>query len=84
MGEKEYERGLRTAYRFMMLHCMRNLDIDADITSLEKKVAQLTAEREEAISVLRSLCEDCGDNDWEETLHLADIIDKHLGKHLDR
>jgi len=39
-------------------------------------------EREEAIMVLRGLCEHFGDNDWNESLHLADVIDKHLGKHL--
>lgn len=40
------------------------------------------AERKETIMVLRILCKYFGDNDWDENLHLADIIDKHLGRHL--
>lgn len=40
------------------------------------------SEREMAISVLRGLCEYFGDNDWDTDLHLADIIDKHLGNYL--
>jgi predicted secreted protein len=40
------------------------------------------SEREQAIAALRRVCEEHGDNDWDESLHLADIIDKHLGRHL--
>ena len=46
------------------------------------KSARLISEREEAVAVLRSLCAEFGDNDWPDNLHLADIIDKHLGRHL--
>lgn len=84
MSEQDYIQGSRNAYRFMMLHCMRELDVETEPEKLEKKVALLVAEREEAISILRGICADCGDNDWEDNLHLADIIDKHLGKYLDR
>ncbi|SHH33704.1 hypothetical protein [Desulfofustis glycolicus] len=84
MGEQDYIRGSRNAYRFMMLHCLRELDIETDAEKLEKKIVQLVAEREEAISVLRDICRDCGDNSWSDDLHLADIIDKHLGRHLGR
>jgi len=84
MREQDYIRGSRSAYRFMMLHCMRELDVETDAEKLEQKVAQLAAEREEAIGVLRDICRDCGDNDWSDDLHLADIIEKHLGRHLDR
>lgn len=41
------------------------------------------AEREAAIAALRRLCAAHGDNDWPESLHLADIIEKHLGRHLE-
>jgi FtsZ-binding cell division protein ZapB len=45
--------------------------------------ASLLAERTAAVAALRSLCEDMGaSNDWPPTLHLADVIDKHLGRHL--
>jgi hypothetical protein len=39
-------------------------------------------EREKTISALRELCAAFGDNDWPNDLHLADVIEKHLGKHL--
>lgn len=42
----------------------------------------LIKERQEAINALRSICEDHGDNDWNDNLHLADIINKHLGDNL--
>jgi hypothetical protein len=31
---------------------------------------------------LRNLCRDFGDNDWDDDLHLADVVEKHLGRHL--
>lgn len=39
-------------------------------------------ERTAAIAILRELCAEFGDNSWPDTLHLADVIEKHLGKHL--
>lgn len=39
-------------------------------------------ERREAITMLRSICHDYGDNDWPDDLHITDIIDKHLYRHL--
>jgi predicted secreted protein len=42
----------------------------------------LVLEREAAVQALREMCRDFGDNDWPEDLHLADILDKHLAKHL--
>lgn len=48
----------------------------------ELKIAELIQERAEAISILRDACEHHGDNDWPDGLNLADIIDKHLVRHL--
>lgn len=42
----------------------------------------LIKERAETIIALRSICEDHGDNDWEDNLHLADVVHKHLGDYL--
>ncbi len=83
MNEQDYMRGSGNAYRSMMLHCMRKLGVKTKTETLEREVTQLGAEREEAISVLRDICAVCGDNNWEENLHLADIIDKHLRRYLD-
>lgn len=48
-----------------------------------KKLFEFT-ERQETIKSLRGLCKDFGDNDWPDDLHLADVIEKHLGKYLVR
>ncbi len=39
-------------------------------------------ERGAAVAQLRSVCEDFGDNDWPDDLHLADVIEKHLARQL--
>ena len=43
----------------------------------------LIKERVRAIEALREICGEFGDNDWSDNLHLADIIEKHLRKHLE-
>ena len=77
MSEQDYLRGSKTAYRNMLATCLKHLSDDENIDA-----ARLIYERDEAISVLRDLCKYHGDNDWEDNLYLADIIDKHLGRHL--
>lgn len=78
MDEQSYIQGSRMAWLNMLGMCLRNLDIDDP----ERQKAAWVSEREEIIQQLRTICEEFGDNDWDETLHLADIIDKHLAKHL--
>jgi hypothetical protein len=39
-------------------------------------------ERSDVIKTLRSVCKSFGDNDWLDDLHLADVIEKHLARHL--
>lgn len=71
-----YTEGCKAIYKRLL---------DIAIMGLGQKqvdAARLLSERAEAIAVLRDLCESHGDNDWPATLNLADIIDKHLGKHL--
>lgn len=38
----------------------------------------LRRERESVIRLLREACEEYGDNDWPDTLHLRDVLEKHL------
>jgi len=77
--DKGYSEGKKAAWNFISNQCIMNLMPGTQKTSLE-----LLTERKETISVLRDLCMAYGDNDWPDSLHLADIIDKHLGIHLDR
>ncbi len=53
-----------------------------EISPTQKHKANLIIERQEAINMLRHICEEHGDNDWPDDLYLADIIEKHLHRHL--
>lgn len=76
--EQAYVRGQRAIWLRLLSECLRNLGYE----SPEAQQAGWITEREEAIAQLRDVCTHHGDNDWDETLHLADIIDKHLANHL--
>jgi predicted secreted protein len=39
-------------------------------------------ERAQVVRYLRYLCAQFGDNDWEDNLHLEDVIEKHLMRYL--
>lgn len=59
---------------------------DYDIDSVyepEADEARWLSEREQAVAMLRQVCEVHGDNDWPDDLHLADVIEKHLDRHLE-
>jgi hypothetical protein len=77
MDEKEYSRGQRSALVSMLKHCCRELGYNDEHVSKSGWIA----ERESAISTLRSICEDHGDNNWDDGLHLSDILCKHLDLH---
>lgn len=74
--EAAYLRGRKAVRREQLGEILRELDGE-DLT-LERMIA----ERTDAIATLRRICDKFGDNDWSDTLHLSDIIDKHLGDHL--
>ena len=81
--EESYARGHRAAFRYMLSMLLREFDINtADEDKLKVSLANMIAERQQAIAGLRELCEDFGDNEWEDNLHLADIIEKHLASYL--
>jgi predicted secreted protein len=76
--ETAYMNGSRMAWLLMLGQCLRHLGYDdPDV----RKVAWVT-ERTEAIHQLRDVCGDFGDNDWPDELSLADVIEKHLARHL--
>jgi len=78
MDETSYIQGSRTAWTAMLRTCLRNLDYESN----DKQLISLIEEREAVIAQLREICEVYGDNDWDNTLHLGDVIEKHLGRHL--
>jgi len=79
IDENSYNQGSRMAWRSMLQQCCRELGYD----DVEADKARWILEREEAISALRGVCSGHGDNDWEDNLHLGDIIEKHLHNNLE-
>jgi hypothetical protein len=78
VSEQDWITGNRAAYAAMIAECCRQLGVNDPAA----RAVRWIKEREEAVAVLRRLCKDHGDNEWEEDLHLADIIGKHLGRYL--
>jgi hypothetical protein len=77
-AEAAYRDGQRYVWRSMIAAAAQHLGItDPDAARLAWVV-----ERGETVALLRRLCEDLGDNDWPDDLHLADVIEKHLARHL--
>ena len=73
-----YEQGNRAALLGVLQHCCSQLGYGDS----EAKKASWILERETAVSALRSVCAEYGDNHWEKDLYLADIIEKHLHRNL--
>jgi hypothetical protein len=78
--EGSYVRGSRAAWLAMLELCLHQLGIDDP----EAGKVRWVSERARAILALRAICDNHGDNDWPDDLHLADAIEKHLGDHLER
>ena len=85
MTEKEseiHDQGYSEGQRMLLIRWLRQIHRDLGYDDPETKRSSWIIEREEAISMLRTTCRDFGDLDWQEDLHLSDIIDKHLARHL--
>jgi hypothetical protein len=57
---------------------------DDSETDVQAELNRLRNERDDVRKVLRCICEDFGDNDWPDDLHLVDVIYKHLYRHLEQ
>lgn len=76
--EQHWMQGRRSAYVSLLQTCLGELGYKGD----EAQKVLWIMEREQAIAKLREICAAHGDNNWDNELHLADIIDKHLFDHL--
>jgi hypothetical protein len=74
--EKAYIQGSRAAWTQMLRACINNLGYSSSTNE------DWIIEREGVISSLRILCQAFGDDDWDDTLDLQDIIEKHLADYL--
>jgi hypothetical protein len=78
MNEADYISGSRAAWCSMLQTCLMNLGVDDPAAG----AARWVLERESAVAALREAGNEFGDNDWPQELNLADVIDKHLLRHL--
>jgi len=81
MSEHDYSLGQRAAWLRLLRLALSELAAYTDLPQTVK-LARLAVEREETIAALRSLCERRGDNEWAEHDSLADVVEKHLARHL--
>lgn len=75
-NEKTYMHGYNAAMRSVLGFAIKELGYEN--VTLESALTQLADTR----IALRSVCAEFGDNDWPDELHLADVIEKHLARHL--
>lgn len=78
LNDQHYLMGQRAALLNQMRNSLREMGYNEEFTK-----ERMIMEREDAINALRSICMEHGDNDWNEDLHMADIINKHLGNYLE-
>lgn len=76
--EAAYMNGRKTAWLTILKDALEGLGYDGP----EFHAAKWAVERAEIVAMLRYVCGRHGDNDWPDDLNLADVIDKHLNKHL--
>jgi hypothetical protein len=83
LEEQAYMSGARMQLRKLLGFAIRELVSFDTETDPQLVIARLLAEREDAVAALRRVCAGHGDNDWTVDLHLADVIEKHLERHLE-
>lgn len=81
--ERDYYDGRRDALTKMLAHVVTELGELGYGADYDVGGARWIVEREQAVAALRNLCEQFGDNDWPDNLHLADVIEKHQGRYLE-
>lgn len=84
-NDRHFIRGERAVYRRLLSFALKGLGADDapdDLAQAHLRIVRLESHLADVRAQLRMLCDDFGDNDWEDDLHLADVIDKHLGDHL--
>lgn len=78
--ETAYRQGRKSAFWSMLCKCADEAGIEDAVTLL----AKAEVERSNAVDALRVVCEQFGDNDWRNEEPLADVIERHLLRHLRR
>ncbi len=76
LKEQSYIQGSNAAWRRILAEAVRELGPEGDAD-------RWRIERADIVAALRQVCDEHGDNDWPDNLHLGDVITKHLQRHLD-
>ena len=76
--KRTYDQGYVDGRRTALLRVIDRILLDYEIDTKTTRRARLEIERAETVSALRRLCEEHGDNDWPDDLHLGDVIEKHV------
>lgn len=78
-SEQHYTIGYRAALVSMLVKVLGDLGYhDTEATR-----AAWVIEREQTVQALRGICDVYGDNDWSNSLNLADVVNKHLLCHME-
>jgi hypothetical protein len=78
--EKYFILGKGKAFKKIIIDCQNAL---AGLGIKLKTKDEFDQERIDIIDTLRSVCGEIGDNDWDDDLHISDIINKHLVCYID-
>ena len=81
--EQSYIQGKRAAWLFLLRMALVELHLQRDSGNADVLLAEALLELEETRGALRRACAEHGDNDWPDDLHLVDVIEKHLVRHLE-
>ena len=81
--ESLWLQGHHAAWLQILRQALRELGFDQAVLAYpELKLARMAAMIEETRSYLRQVCAQHRDLDWDDNLHLRDVIEKHLVKHI--
>lgn len=78
LDDAAYTNGSERAWLTMLGEAMKHLGYEHPAVQASK----WAVERADTIIALRRICADHGDVDWDESLYLVDIIEKHLAPYL--
>lgn len=79
--EQGYLAGVRSANLNALRHVLSEMRCNGD--DAEAKLHAWRLERGEIVALLRRVCAEHGDLEWEDDLHLVDVLDKHLFRHME-
>ncbi len=82
-AEEAEDRAYTAGHRQALLRMLRWVLHELGVNDPDTAGARWVSERVELVLRLREICARHGDNDWVDTAHLGDVIEKHLGNYLE-